>query len=113
MVQAFGGWLKPQRARVSPKSRLGEKLAYIARHWQGLQLFLADGLDNVSFHDLRHSFASQAVLNGIPLPVVAKLLGHSTVSMILRYAHVTDHEVAAAADRIGSIIAGMCGTPDA
>ena len=43
LVQAFGDWLKQQRARVSPKSRLGEKLAYIARHWDGLQLFLADG----------------------------------------------------------------------
>ena len=43
LVEAFGKWLKEQRARVSPKSRLGEKLAYIARHWDGLQLFLADG----------------------------------------------------------------------
>ena len=43
LVEAFGEWLKEQRARVSPKSRLGEKLAYIARHWDGLQLFLADG----------------------------------------------------------------------
>ncbi|MCY4393658.1 MAG: transposase [Rhodospirillaceae bacterium] len=40
--QAFGDWLREQRARVSPKSRLGEKLAYIARHWDGLQVFLVD-----------------------------------------------------------------------
>ena len=43
LVKAFGEWLKQQRARISPKSRLGEKLAYIARHWDGLRLFLADG----------------------------------------------------------------------
>ena len=43
LVEAFGEWLKEQRARVSPKSRLGEKLGYIARHWDGLRLFLADG----------------------------------------------------------------------
>ena len=43
LVEVFGDWLKQQRARVSPKSRLGEKLAYIARHWDGLRLFLADG----------------------------------------------------------------------
>ena len=43
LVEAFGDWLKQQRARVSPRSRLGEKLAYIARHWDGLQPFLADG----------------------------------------------------------------------
>ena len=71
------------------------------------------GFEDVRCHELRHTFASQAVLNGIPLPVVAKLLGHSTVSMTLRYAHVADHEVAAAADRIGTIIASMYGIPDA
>ena len=43
LVQAFGDWLREQRACASPKSRLGEKLAYIARHWNGLQVFLADG----------------------------------------------------------------------
>ena len=55
LVQAFGDWLKQQRARVSPKSRLGEKLAYIARHWDGLQLFLTDGrveLDSDSVENL-------------------------------------------------------------
>ena len=43
LVEAFGVWLRDQRARVSPKSRLGEKLAYIERHWQGLQVFVHDG----------------------------------------------------------------------
>ena len=32
LVEAFGEWLRQQRARVSPKTRLGEILAYIARH---------------------------------------------------------------------------------
>jgi hypothetical protein len=43
LVAAFGDWLQAQRSRVSPKSRLGEKLAYIHRHWDGLQTFLNDG----------------------------------------------------------------------
>lgn len=42
-VEAFGVWLNEQRARISAKSRLGEKLGYIARNWQGLQVFLNDG----------------------------------------------------------------------
>ncbi len=42
-VEDFGVWLRRQRARISPKSRLGEKLAYIANHWDGLQVFLTDG----------------------------------------------------------------------
>ncbi|MEO0980655.1 MAG: IS66 family transposase [Pseudomonadota bacterium] len=43
LVAAFGEWLQKERLRVSAKSRLGEKLAYIHRHWQGLQTFLHDG----------------------------------------------------------------------
>jgi len=43
LVAAFGEWLQKQRLRVSAKSRLGEKLAYIHRHWDGLQTFLYDG----------------------------------------------------------------------
>jgi transposase len=43
IVEAFSIWLKQQRARVSPKSRIGEKLAYIGNLWNGLELFLTDG----------------------------------------------------------------------
>ena len=60
LVDAFGDWLRQQRARVSPKSRLGEKLAYIARHWDGLRLFLADGrveMDSNSVENLARPIA--------------------------------------------------------
>jgi transposase len=43
LAETFGTWLQAQRLRVSAKSRLGEKLAYIHRHWNGLQTFLTDG----------------------------------------------------------------------
>jgi transposase len=43
LVLAFGVWLAEARAKLSPKSRAGEKLAYFAHHWEGLQLFLDDG----------------------------------------------------------------------
>ena len=48
-------------------------------------------------HYLCHTFASHAVLRGIPLPVVSRLLGHKQPSMTLRYAHVSDRETEAAA----------------
>ena len=69
-------------------------------------------IEDVRLHDLRHSVASQAVLKGVPLPVVARLLGHSQVSMTLRYAHVADKEVEAAAQRVGRVIADLCGISD-
>ena len=43
LVDAFRVWLDAARARVSAKSRVGEKLAYFARHRDGLSLFLEDG----------------------------------------------------------------------
>jgi transposase len=43
LVAAFGEWLQTQRLRISAKSRLGEKLTYIHRQWEGLQTFLSDG----------------------------------------------------------------------
>ena len=54
---------------------------------------------------VRHTFAGQAVLLGIPLPVVSRLLGHKRPSMTLRYAHVADRETEAAAERISAGIA--------
>lgn len=43
LVTDFRLWLTKQRSRISAKSRLGEKLGYIHRHWDGLQVFLTDG----------------------------------------------------------------------
>ena len=63
------------------------------------------GIEDVRLHDLRHTVASHAVLQGVPLPVVSCLLGHKRPSMTLRYAHVGDPETEAAAERIGVAIA--------
>ena len=65
-------------------------------------------LEDVRLHDLRHTYASMAVLQGIPLPTVARLLGHRNVSMTLRYAHVADREIEAAAERIGYAVVALC-----
>jgi len=62
----------------------------------------AIGIDDVRLHDLRYSCAGQCVMAGVPLPVVSRLLGHSPCSMTLRYAYVSDTDVAHAAERIGT-----------
>ena len=66
-------------------------------------------IEGVRLHDLRHTFASHAVMQRVPLPVLSRLLGHSRDRMALRYAHVCDTEAAEAADRIGSAIADLLG----
>ena len=69
------------------------------------------GIRDVRLHDLRHTFASHAVLQGVALPVVSRLLGHARVHMTLRYAHVADREVELAAERIGLAIDGLLTRP--
>ena len=46
------------------------------------------GLEDVRFHDLRHTFASRLVQGGIPLYNVMHLTGHKSLSMVQRYAHL-------------------------
>ena len=51
LVADMHTWLVHHRARVATKSPLGEALAYIAKYWDGLKLFLTDGrieIDNNS-----------------------------------------------------------------
>ena len=66
-------------------------------------------IQDVRLHDLRHSFASHAVMNGVPVPVVSRLLGHSNVRMTLRYAHLGDREIEAAGERVGQSIGAIMG----
>ncbi|MDE0047140.1 MAG: site-specific integrase [bacterium] len=69
------------------------------------------GIADVRLHDLRHNFASHAVMQGVPLPTVARLLGHRQLSMTLRYAHTGDRETEAAAERIGEVMSELLGEP--
>jgi integrase len=51
------------------------------------------GLDNFTFHDLRHTFASRLVMAGVDLPTVKELMGHKDITMTLRYTHLSsDHK---------------------
>ncbi len=56
------------------------------------------GLPNVRIHDLRHTYASNAVSSGMPIQMVGRLLGHSQLQTTMRYAHLADDPVRRAAE---------------
>ena len=55
-------------------------------------------LPGVRIHDLRHTYASNAVSGGMPIQMVGKLLGHSQIQTTMRYAHLADDPVNRAAE---------------
>lgn len=55
-------------------------------------------LEDVRIHDLRHSFASFGLANGLSLAEIGKLLGHSNVQTTARYAHLAETIAQEAAD---------------
>jgi len=65
---------------------------------------LPTGLNDVRIHDLRHTFASNAVMQGESLPMIGKLLGHTQPQTTARYAHLADDPLQTAIQRIDQTI---------
>ena len=66
----------------------------------------AAGIEGFHWHDLRHTFASMAAMNGASLPELASLLGHKTMAMVQRYAHLSPGHTAALAERVAGKMLG-------
>jgi integrase len=71
--------------------------------WEFPQLVRQAGIQNFHFHDIRHSVASYLVSSGVALPVVKDVLGHSSIAMTERYAHLAPQHVANALYSLRSI----------
>lgn len=69
-------------------SQKGDKPYEIKKSWEAA---LKDaGIQDFRFHDLRHSAASYLAMNGATLAEIADVLGHKTLAMVKRYAHLSE-----------------------
>ncbi|MEZ4429118.1 MAG: tyrosine-type recombinase/integrase, partial [Nannocystaceae bacterium] len=81
---------RPARGLVL-RGRGGSRIKGLNRAWEVIRV--AAGIPDVRLHDLRHSFASDALMSGVPLAVVGELLGHKQPSTTKRYAHLASDVV--------------------
>ena len=79
----------------------GQPIQDIKKFWAEASLLA--NLPDVRIHDLRHTFASHLVSNGVSLPIVGRLLGHTQPQTTQRYAHLADDPLREAANVFGGI----------
>lgn len=69
------------------------------RHWFEDAVKKA-GLRNLTWHDLRHTFASRLVMADVDIRTVAELMGHKSIQMTMRYAHLAPEHKLVAVERL-------------
>lgn len=68
--------------RVCPWTAAG----FVRRRWE--RALKAAGIEGIRWHDLRHTFASRLAISGTPIYTIQRLLGHQSIEMTMRYAHL-------------------------
>ncbi len=80
-------------------AKRGSHLVNLQKPWRRIRA--KANLTDVRIHDLRHTFASLAAANGLSLPMIGALLGHTQVSTTARYAHLADDPLRTVNDAAG------------
>lgn len=81
----------------------GQHLTDLQRPWRRIRKIA--GLQDVRIHDLRHSFASDALEMGEDLTMIGKMLGHTDIKTTARYAHLKKSPVKNATNNVAARIA--------
>jgi len=80
----------------------GQRMADVRKSfWTAMR---KSDIKDFHFHDLRHTFASQLVMSGVDLNTVRELMGHKTIEMTLRYAHLSPGHKRRAVEILGQNI---------
>lgn len=80
------------------------RTAYHSFYATWFQVRKAANLDDLRIHDLRHTFASVLINKGVSIYEVQTLLGHSTIQMTQRYAHLAPDRLQNRTEIVGNVI---------
>lgn len=61
------------------------------------------GIEDFHFHDLRHTFGSHLVMQGVDLKTIQQVMGHKDIKMTMRYSHLSPEYVQEAIGRLDSV----------
>jgi len=93
---------------VCRKAGLAERVPKKTR--TGKLVYGRDGAPTMAWHptarlhDLRHTYASILASEGLSLPIIGALLGHTQPQTTARYAHLLDDPLRAATERVGALM---------
>jgi integrase len=94
-------------SRKASKTKTGEFIYQpidIRTAWENT--LVKAGIKDFRFHDLRHSAASYLAMNGASLAEIAEVLGHKTLQMVKRYAHLSEAHTSAVVAKMNERIFG-------
>ncbi|HNR69718.1 MAG TPA: tyrosine-type recombinase/integrase [bacterium] len=97
----------PRRSEFVFAKENGKPYSWIGRAWKNA---LAEAGVNCRFHDLRHTFASHLAMKSVDLYTIKELLGHKSMKMVQRYAHLSDEHKRRAIEALDHVFSEPLGT---
>jgi len=88
--------------RLFPPKLRAKKSQCVDLHAPWMAALKAAQLTDFHWHDLRHTAASYLAMSGVSLVEIAKVLGHRTLAMVARYAHLSDGHIVATGEKLAT-----------
>ena len=105
-LKAGGNWNNPEGFVFTDNN--GEHVKRVTVYNNFKRIVSSIGLPEVRFHDLRHTYATIALQEGVDVKTVSHNLGHATVAFTLdKYGHVTERMKDDSAEKMGRFIANI------
>lgn len=105
-LEALRDWQLKTGARFRPDGRVFGLGWFPGRYWT--RAVEAAGIEDFRFHDCRHTAASYLRQVGVSLETIADVLGHKTLAMTRRYAHLGADDLGDAVDRMAERFGHGC-----